>query len=103
MTKKYIDDKETRDFLAAAERGELVPVKNFHEMKSHVMKAAKNTIGIRNKVTKNKNINFRISDEQLGKLKIVAENQGLPYQTYLGLVVHQITAGKFRVSARSTN
>lgn len=97
MKKIIKKDKETLQMLKDFKAGKFVPVENFAEMKSKLTRAAKNTIKERNTLKKDTNINFRISSDQLNKLKGVAENEGLPYQSYLSLVINQITSGKFKI------
>ncbi len=94
MRKKIIEDKETMQMIRDAEKGKFVPVKNFDEMKAMLKQAAKNTI----KARKNKSLTLRISEADLGRLKMKAESQGLPYQTLLTTLIHQYTTDKVKIS-----
>ena len=40
---------------------------------------------------KNKNINIRISEADLLKIKALALKKGLPYQTFISSIIHQNT------------
>ncbi len=43
--------------------------------------------------TKNKQISFRIAESDLIKLKAMAVEKGIPYQTYLTALIHEHTHG----------
>ena len=45
---------------------------------------------------KAKNVNIRISEKDLIKLKSLAAGRGIPYQTLLASLIHQYSAGKLR-------
>ena len=94
MTKRYLDDKQTRALLRAAEKGELVSVPNLSAMKRKLVKAAKITV----KARKNKSVTIRISEADLSKLKVKANHKGIPYQTLLTALIHQYNNNKVQVS-----
>jgi len=80
---KYFElTKEEEEILKAVEAGEFKRVKNF-EAKKDAIEAAKNT------VKKNKNINLRISERDLLKLKAKAIEEGIPYQTLAASILHK--------------
>ncbi|MBI2596431.1 hypothetical protein HYW46_06920 [Candidatus Daviesbacteria bacterium] len=81
--KFYQLDPEEEEILKAFEEGKLVRVKNFARVKKELMTAAKNTLN------KTKNINIRLSEKDLYKLKTKAAEEGLPYQTYAASVLHK--------------
>lgn len=83
--KKYKLDKEENQLLKEIEAGEWVPVKNLEEEKRKYQAIARHTIKLR----KNKNINIRVSEEILQKLKTKAAEEGLPYQTLISSVLHK--------------
>jgi len=84
---KYFElDKEEKELLEEFERGEWVPVKNQAKAKKEAMEAAKNTLN------KNRNINIRLSERDLQKLKAKAAREGIPYQTLAASVIHRATA-----------
>lgn len=45
---------------------------------------------------KTKNINLRISEADLLKIKALAAGKGIPYQTLLASLIHQYSRGKIR-------
>jgi len=94
MRKKYLDDKQTRDFITAGEKGELVRAPNFRTVKRDLVKAAKATAKIR----KNKSLTIRISEEDLHRLKVKASHKGIPYQTLLTALIHQYNNDKVSVN-----
>lgn len=84
--KYYELDKEEQEMLDSIERGEWIPVKNFTKVKKELMVAARNTLN------KTKNINLRLSERDLYKLKAKAAKQGIPYQTLASSILHQSTS-----------
>lgn len=81
---KYFElDEEEKQLLAEFERGEWKPVRNFAKAKREAMEAARNTL------KKNKNINLRVSERDLLKLKAKAIEEGIPYQTLAASVLHK--------------
>lgn len=83
--KRYKLDKEEKEILKAVEAEEFKRVKNFAKQKKLLEEAARNTIN------KNKNINLRISEKDLSKLKAKAVEEGLPYQTLAASILHKYT------------
>jgi len=84
---KYFElDQEEQELLAEIERGEWKPVKNFARRKKELIQIAKNTLN------KNRNINIRLSERDLQKLKAKAAREGIPYQTLAASVIHRATA-----------
>lgn len=81
--KYYELDKEEQELVDSFERGEWKPVKNLAAEKRRLREIAKNT------VNKLKNINIRLSERDLHKLKAKAIKQGLPYQTLASSILHQ--------------
>lgn len=83
---KYFElDKEEKELLEEFEKGEWVPVKNQAKAKKEAMEAARNTLG------KTRNINLRLSERDLQKLKAKAVREGLPYQTLASSILHRYT------------
>lgn len=86
MTRKYFElDEEEQRILEEFERGEWKPVKDFTKRKKELIEAARNTSN------KTKNINIRLSERDLHKLKVKAAKQGIPYQTLAASILHQYT------------
>lgn len=42
---------------------------------------------------KTKNINIRISENDLESIRLIAAREGLPYQTLIGSLIHKYAAG----------
>jgi predicted DNA binding CopG/RHH family protein len=74
---------EEKEILEAFEKCLLVRSQNEDEIKKELVKAAKNTM------KKTKNINIRLSEKDLLKVKAKAAETGIPYQTLLSSVIHQ--------------
>lgn len=84
---KYFElDKEEQELLGEIERGEWEPVKNFAKRKQELMQIARNTLN------KTRNINIRLSERDLYKLKAKAAREGIPYQTLAASLIHRSTA-----------
>ena len=81
--KYYELDKEEQEILDSVERGEWKPVKNLAEEKIRLKQIAKNTLN------KTRNINLRLSERVVAKLKAKAVKEGLPYQTLASSVLHK--------------
>ena len=84
---KYFElDKEEQEILDSVERGEWKPIKNLVEEKRRLRQIAKNTLN------KTRNINIRLSERDLQKLKAKAAREGISYQTLAASLIHRSTA-----------
>ena len=83
--KLYQLDPEEEEILKAFEEGKLVRVKNNASEKKLLEEAARNTMN------KTRNINIRLSERDLYKLKVKAAKEGLPYQTLVSSILHKFT------------
>lgn len=81
----YELNKDEQDILDAVENGEFKSKSDTKGTVQDVVKIAKNTL---NKTT---NINIRLSEKDVYKLKAKAAKQGLPYQTLVASILHQST------------
>lgn len=81
--KYYELDKEEQEILDSVERGEWKPVKNLTEEKRRLRQIARNTLN------KTRNINLRLSERDLQKLKAKAVREGIPYQTLASSILHK--------------
>ncbi len=81
--KYYELTKEEQELLDAYEKGEFISVPNLEEVKEHFRQIARNTLN------KAKNINIRLSERDLSKLKRKAAEEGMPYQTLVSSVLHR--------------
>jgi predicted DNA binding CopG/RHH family protein len=79
-------DEEERALYEAVENGEFIPVANQEEEKAKAMAAARATLN------KTRNINIRLSERDLYKLKAKAIEEGIPYQTLAASILHKSTA-----------
>lgn len=84
--KDYDLDKEEQQLLDDYEAGEFVPVENIEAVKRQAIKIAKNSLN------KTMNINIRLSERDVYKLKARAAKEGLPYQTLAASILHQSTS-----------
>ncbi|MBL7159200.1 hypothetical protein ISS85_01880 [Candidatus Microgenomates bacterium] len=84
---KYFElTKEERKILEDFEKGKLTSIKDTVKQKKLYQKYAKNTL------SKTRNINIRLSEKVLAKLKAEAVQQGIPYQTLASSVLHQFVS-----------
>lgn len=84
--KYYELTKEEQELLDSVERGEWKPVKDLAKEKRRLAQIAKNTLN------KTRNINIRLSERDLYKLKAKAIREGIPYQTLAASMIHRSTA-----------
>ena len=80
-------DAEELEILEAYNSGKLqgAPVSKL------MMVAAKETL------KKNKNINIRISENDLESIKMLAAREGMPYQTLIGSILHKYASGYLQI------
>lgn len=84
---KYFElDKEEQKMLDEIEKGEWVSVRNLAKAKKAAIQAARNTL------SKTININIRLSERDLQKVRARAAEEGIPYQTLVASVVHKYAA-----------
>ena len=84
--KIYQLDPEEEEILKAYEEGKLVRVKDFDKQKKLLENAAKTTLN------KTRNINIRLSERDVQKLKVRAVREGIPYQTLASSILHKSTS-----------
>ena len=81
---KYFElDKKEKEILADFDSGGFASVKKIKSEKARYQNYAKLTL------SKSKNINIRLSEKDLAKIKSKAVVKGLPYQTLLSSLIHQ--------------
>lgn len=94
MTKHYtydLNDEEQEildDFEKALDRGEIKHDPDFAKRKKELERIA------RNMLNKTRNINIRLSERDLHKLKVKAMEEGIPYQTLASSILHKATTEK---------
>ena len=84
--KHYKLDPEEEQILKDFEEGKYVRVENFEKRKKELEEAARNTL------KKTKNINIRLTEMDLDKLKVRAAQEGIPYQTLASSILHKYTS-----------
>ena len=81
-------DQEEREELEAIENGEYVEAQDMKKEIEKAKLAAKATLN------KTRNINIRLSEQDLYRIKAKAAEEGLPYQTLVSSIVHKAVAAK---------
>ena len=79
-------DREERELLKSVERGEWRSAASKAVLKRYAQAA-------RRTVKKDRRVNIRISQVDLGDLRVRAFEEGLPYQTLISSVLHKYLAG----------
>ena len=81
---KYFElDKDEKNILKSVESGAWKSVKGVRRELNRYRLTARTTLG------KSRNINIRLSEGDLQRVKAIAASKGLPYQTLISSVVHQ--------------
>lgn len=83
--KKYNLDKEELEILEEFESGKM---RKSEEDLSQYMQMAKNT------VEKTTSISLRVNEKDLTKIKSKAIQVGIPYQTLIKMLLHQVAENK---------
>lgn len=76
-------DEEEKEITKAVESGSVRAIPNLKKEIKRLQKAAKYTLD------KTKNINIRISERNLMRLKAKAIEEGIPYQTLVTSIIHK--------------
>lgn len=69
---------------------EFVPVENQKEMREKLIEAAKNTM---KEIENKKMVTMRLEGNDISRIKEEAKNQGLPYQSLIGSILHKYLNG----------
>ena len=81
---KYFElDKQEKQIIADFEKGDYISVDKLKEEKAKYQSMASFTL------SKTKNINLRLSEKVVQKLKAKAVQQGIPYQTLAASILHR--------------
>lgn len=80
------EEQELKEIEDALEAGKLKGDSDFEKQKKLLQQYAKNTLN------KTRNINLRLSERDLYKLKARAAREGIPYQTLASSILHRSTA-----------
>jgi len=76
-------DKKEKEILKDFEADEFKSIKGVKKQTLQYQEHAKQTLN------KTRNINIRLSQGDLQKIKIMAAEKGLPYQTLISSLLHQ--------------
>jgi predicted DNA binding CopG/RHH family protein len=82
------EQRELDEIEVALENGTLESIADFEEEKKRLQQIVRNTLN------KTRNINIRLSERDLYKLKAKAIVEGMPYQTLASSILHKATAEK---------
>ncbi len=83
MNIPYSLTDEEQEILESYENGEYVSIPDLEKTKQKLQEAAKNTLD------KKRNINIRLSERDLHRLKVKAIEEGIPYQTLATSILHK--------------
>ena len=81
-------DEEEKKWMDEVENGNLKSIPNLSTEKSEIIESTKQSF------SKGLRVNVRVSDFDLNKLKAKAIEEGMPYQTLIGSILHQYATGK---------
>ncbi|MHB1545526.1 MAG: antitoxin [bacterium] len=84
--------KEEMQLLKEVENDEWVDIPNMEKEKERYKKLA------RSFALKKKNINIRLAENDLLKLKSKSLSTGLSYQTLVAFLIHQYVSGKININ-----
>jgi len=87
MTKTIQLDEEESLILSTFESWQLQSVRNLADTKKMILNAAKNT-------QKKRAISIRLADVDIRKIRMQALEEGIPYQTFIGSILHKYVSGK---------
>lgn len=90
--KDYKLDKEELQILEDIEAGKYKSVENLRDVIKRAREAAVNTL------QKTKNINIRLSERDIQRLKLKAAENNLPYQTLISMLLRQYTNGDISIT-----
>jgi len=70
--------------------------KNLAVKKEFFKEIALNTI---EKKTKKKSLNIRLFEDDIEKIKVIAFEQGLPYQTLISSIIHKLAIKQIKIAS----
>ncbi len=85
-------DQEELEILNKYNNNELISVKDKNEEILKAREAAENTFN------KSKHISIRVSEKDLMRLKAKSQEVGVAYQTLIGILIHQYSENKIKIS-----
>ena len=81
-------DREEKKLLESFERDEWRSLRNFESEKERYMSYAEATF------KKDKRVNIRLSSKDLDAIQKRALEEGIPYQTLIGSLIHKYVSGR---------
>ena len=84
--KNLVLDPEEQEIEDAIESGKMKPAHVSKQILKKYQEYAAYTL------EKTKNINLRLPERVIQRLKVMAATKGIPYQTLAGSIIHQYTA-----------
>ena len=93
---KEIYSKEELELFQQIEDGNYnpMPKEKLEKERDFYKQVATNTI---KKLTRKKSLNLRVYEEDISSIKAIALEKGLPYQTFLASIIHQIATKQIKV------
>lgn len=86
MKKKNVNNDE-KGILDSYEQDQWRPAKNRKREVKKLQQYARNTL------QKDKRINIRMSSADLDRVRVIATQQGIPYQTLISSIIHKYVSG----------
>ena len=86
--------KEEKEILESFEKGEWRSKGNINQRKKLLQEYARNTL------KKDKRVNIKISENDLEAIKMIALEEGIPYQTLIVSILHKYVSGKLIEESR---
>lgn len=83
-------DKEETDIVEAAIAGEFSLIGDVADRTIYWQSALKETV-------KRKSIHLKLQERDLQKIRAIAYEKGIPYQTLIGSIIHQYAKSNTRV------
>ncbi|MCX7121385.1 MAG: hypothetical protein NTZ67_06385 [Gammaproteobacteria bacterium] len=81
-------DAHEKEIVEEFEKGNFFSVSDVDEQMQLAKQAAKNY------VKRDSRVNVRISTADLNKVRKIADEEGLPYQTLLSSIIHKFISGR---------
>jgi len=85
--KKTSVNSQDKSILHSYEQGQWRPVKKRKREIKRLQQYARNTL------QKDKRINIRMSSKDLDRVRVIATQEGIPYQTLISSIIHKYVSG----------
>ncbi len=91
MKKNKVYSSKELEILKDIESGKYKSLgkKDFAKEKNRLQKIAGNTL-------KRRAISIRVFESDISKIKAIALNEGMPYQTFITSIIHKIAIGRIK-------